>query len=354
MANKKKYYSTKSIKKEPFDYALIWGQKDNGKSYAVKNEIIPDFLLNGREFVYIRRFKDEVTQFKVESQFNDYPIEKVSNGEFTRISAYQHRIFFGTDKEPKQCIAGYYFSLDEEQDYAGIQLPHLGNLFFDEFFSRTYYLPNEPYRLMLLISTLARDNKPKVWLCGNNVSKLCPYTEEWGLQEMLSQRQGTIFHAAVDDANGKPTIIAVERCAETGGENSLIIGKDAAHIAKGEHRIKQAPHLPKAVETYKELYTFVIEREKLRFLCHLFEDKDIGPFIYVTPKTSEIQPNTRIITDNLFRGGELVTYGLRPVSLKERVIFELLDAGKVCYSDNTTARDFSNTLKSFKLFDPYS
>lgn len=349
----KRYYDNKNLKKIGADINLIYGQKDNGKSYSVKDEVLPDFILNGNEFVYLRRFKDEIKQFKVEKQFADYPIKKISNGEFDTITAYQHKIYLGSQKNPKGVVAGYYMSLDEEQDYAGIQLPDLGNIWFEEFFSRTYYLPNEPYHAILLFSTLARDKMPKVWLTGNNVSKLCPYIEEWGLQGIMTQKQDTIITTEVYDSNNIPRLIAAERCAETGGESGLIFGKDAKHIAKGTDRIKQAPHLPRPYYEYKPFYTLVVEREKLRFLVQIMEDKGIGVFLYVQPKTSEIQPKTRIITDNLFRSGELVTYGLQPITPKENIFFELLQAGKIFYSDNTTARDFSNVIVSFKQFNPF-
>lgn len=346
---KQKYYSLSAIEKQkPWSYACIFGQKGNGKSFAVKKKIIDDFIAGRGEFVYLRRFQDETKQHLVTAQFADMPVQEMTGGEFERIEAYQNGLYFSNPDAPRAKKIGYYFSLDKEQKYAGVQLPNVTNFFFDEFFSRDYYLPNEPYRLMCFVSTIARDRHPSVYLCGNTISKFCPYIEDWNLSKILTMPQGSIVETYVEGVeNEEPRRVVIERCAKTGRKTSgLIMGSAAANVEGGEWIARHAPHLPNDLDTYCINYAFVIELEKMKFLCRLISGNGDAA-IYVVPKTSEIRGGTRLITDKITKTGDLITYKLTPIAKSEQVIFDMLRRGKIYYSDNTTAHDFTVTLEKY-------
>ena len=71
--------ATRSIK--PFTPSLYWdirvpksynclfnfivGMRGNGKTYGTKKEVIRDFLRDGSQFVYLRRYKEELKKVKV-------------------------------------------------------------------------------------------------------------------------------------------------------------------------------------------------------------------------------------------------------------------------------------------------
>lgn len=346
-----KYYNLSRIEKyEPFDIGVIFGQKGNGKSFCIKERMIKNFIAGRGECVYLRRFSDEVRQHIVDAYFNDMPIKEWTGGEFDRVVAYQNRLYLANPEEDRKKwkMFGYYFSLDKEQKYAGIQLPKVTTVLFDEWFARDYFLHDECYRFMCFLSTLARDNKPKVWLVGNNATKLSPYIAEWGLERILSMPQGSFFrHKVETNTPGEFVEIVVERCPETSRKtNSLIMGRAAKNIAGGEWVTRQAPHLDRPEEEYHKAYTLVIEKEKMRFLVQLLTAKGEA-FLYVTPKTSEPQKGTRLITDQITKQGELITYIPEPITPAESPVFYLMRAGKIRYSDNTTAHDFGTVLESY-------
>ena len=84
----------------------------------------------------------------------------------------------------------------------------------------------------------------------------------------------------------------------------------------------------------------------MKFLCRLLSGNGEAA-IYVEPKTSDVKSGTRLITDKITTTGELVTYKLTPIVPQEKIIFDMIRRGKVWYSDNTTAHDFSVALDKY-------
>ena len=70
------YWNAKNAIKDKSQYKIIIGERGNGKSYAIKNAVIDDFLLNGNEFIYLRRMKEDIKPSMVESYFSDLNIDK--------------------------------------------------------------------------------------------------------------------------------------------------------------------------------------------------------------------------------------------------------------------------------------
>lgn len=346
---KQKYYSLSAIDKaRPWDFALIFGQKGNGKSYAVKKRLIEDYIAGRGEFVYLRRFHDEAKTHLVAAQFADMPVSELTGGEYEYIEAYQNGLYFSRSDAPRAEKIGYYMTLDREQKYAGVQLPKVTNIFFDEFFSRDYYIHNEPYRLMCFISTIARDRHPSVYCAGNTINKFCPYIAEWNMDKILTMPKGSVVDILVEGVEkDEPRRVVVERCAETGRKTSgLIMGSAAANVEKGEWIAKNAPHLPEPIENYCINYTFVIKLELMKFLCRLISGNGVCG-IYVEPKTSEVKSGTRLITDDVMTTGNLISYNIAPIAPGEEPIFDLLRKGRIYYSDNTTAYHFALALEKY-------
>ena len=59
---KKKYYSVERIKKIDAQYKILLGGRNIGKSYAVKNDVVKECYLNGNEFIYLRRWDEDIKQ----------------------------------------------------------------------------------------------------------------------------------------------------------------------------------------------------------------------------------------------------------------------------------------------------
>lgn len=104
------------------------------------------------------------------------------------------------------------------------------DIIFEEFMSRSTYLPNESNKLMNLYATVDRKRlKTRLWLVGNTISRVCPYINDWGLHKIISeQKQGTIVTKEIKTEQDS-VLIAIEYCKST-GQTSGTIGTNASMI----------------------------------------------------------------------------------------------------------------------------
>ena len=205
---KKEYYNLKQIKKVGADINIIIGQRSNGKSYAVKEEMILDFIRNGNEFVYLRREIIQAKQNRVAEQFDDIGLSKMiakeTKNEFNAITTYQGKIYLtkydvemGLQGKAKDgIVCGYYTSVDSADDIKGSQqYGKVTNLLLDEFITTSgTYRVNEIKEFNSVISTVARNrDNLKIYLLANTISRVCPYFDEYGITPLLkSIKEGTI------------------------------------------------------------------------------------------------------------------------------------------------------------------
>ena len=355
----KKYYSLKKIRELDADYNILLGQKSNGKSYAVKDEILRDAIKNGRQFAYVRRWREDIRGASIEAYFGDSKkiIEKYTDGEYNGVIVYQSKIMLAKysedDKPIKGKILGYAFCLTGGTHYSSLEFPEIYNFVFEEFITDEGYLKDEPNKLMKLVSTILRDRRGHVYLVGNTLSRICPYFVEWGLTHTIRQKKGTIevYKMVTDslDDQGEPIIIsiAVERCEALRNMSQMIFGRSSNMIVSGEWETRSFPHLSEAFEHYELKYKIFFERENTRFNICLLRGDDMLPFIYIYPAKNEDKAD-RIISDKYYRDRRF-TASLTPLFKYDNLVSELITQGRIEYSDNLCGTEF-DTLRKKGVF----
>lgn len=343
--SKKQYYDITNVLSTKAQYIMLLGQRANGKSYQVKKTVIEDAFKNGRKFVYLRRYRSDIKQNACESYFLDMPVEKLTNGQYQGITAYQgHFYFYNVDEETGKVIKGMdigeYNALNEDERYKSHVYENVRNIIYEEFITDKIYLTDEPRRLQQYISTVLRREKGTVFLVGNTLSRVCPYFSEWCLDGVLKQKQGTIevYHFHVDNEN---TIdIAVENCASANYENTMFFGKASKQIVSGEWDVHEMPKLPRSQQEYEKVYELLIEHQTFTFVMQLLvEPVDGGMVVFIYPFSERSKKKyqrkvTRAFSDNPF---ETAILGQ---NIAEQHILNCFKLGKVCYSDNLTGEDF--------------
>lgn len=354
--SKVNYYRLKKILSTGARWLLIYGKRSNGKSYAVKEHVLTEAFKKGSQFILLRRWDVDIKQRELLLYFADLEdyIINMTSGAYNGIGCYHKTFYFMNTDETgnvinKSAPIGYALALTQAEHYKSSAYTDVDSVIYEEFLTDNYYLPDEPNRLMQLVSTIFRTRQGHVFMIGNTVSRVCPYIGEWGLRNILTQKAGTIDVYNIETDTGIVQI-ACEYCEpKEGGKSSLVFGRSAKQINHGDWDIKQMPHLPKRRLTdYDILYTMVVEVSTFMFLCELLCDKETGACLwFVSPKTTEIKDNTRVITDKP-DFDPLTTFGFIPISIQERQAFELFKHGKVAYSDNMTGTDFTQAIKQFK------
>ena len=306
-----KHYNIDNLVNQNADINICWGERSNGKSYQAKHKRgVIKYLETGKRFILMRRFREEITNEKIEKYFEDVDVEKLTKGKYNCITTYRKQIFLSNFDSEKFKITrgekiGYAVALSTEQNYAGGSFLDVEDIIFEEFMTRSRYLSNsEPTKLMNFYATVDRKRgTTKLWLIGNTISRVCPYIYEWGLHEIISkQKQGTIEVKEIEAGENDIVKLAIEYCEST-GTSSHTIGWNKDMMNDGSWQSSPQPHLPKSYKCYKPIFRFIFQYQSFRFISELLQDKEeknkICWFIYPMNEKQEIKPNTLVISDKV-------------------------------------------------------
>lgn len=208
-----KYYSLEEILKHDSQYYIIFGQRSNGKSYAVDKYVLDNYFNKGEEFVIVKRYNDELKRTIAETMLTplyDYVFEEY--GYYIRF--FQGKWLASDDKDlplSKWNIIGYAQTLNSVDKFKGSQYPNVTTIVFEEFMStKGDYLVDEVNIFMNVVSTIVRKRtNVKVFLLGNTISKYSPYSDSLGVR-LDKIKQGQIIDKAVE-YNGTITKFTIER-----------------------------------------------------------------------------------------------------------------------------------------------
>lgn len=347
----KKYYDISNILETKAQYMILLGQRANGKSYQAKKTVLDDAYYNDRKFVYLRRYKADIKTKSVESYFEDMPISKLTKGEYNGIIAWNGSIYFSQLNDKGEKVKGKeigkYCSLNEYERYKSWSFVDYDWIVYEEFITDNVYLTNEPTLLQQFVSTVARHRQITVILVGNTLSRVCPYFNEWCLEGVLKQKQGTIemYHHHV----GEDVIdIAVEYCANANYDNKMFFGQTSKQIVSGEWDTIDVPKLPRKQNEYEVVYEVLVEYQKFQFVLDLMvEPLNGGVIVFVYPFTG-VRKIDRKITQ-VFSDNPLISARLDTTKRPEYLINECFRNGKVCYSDNLTGSDFKHVNDVFRI-----
>lgn len=348
----RRYYDITNLLSTKAQYLMLLGMRSNGKSYQVKKTVIEN-ALQGKKFVYLRRWKDDIKTKYIESYFEDMPISKLTNRKYNAIKAIQGNIYLlkinkKGDIEKKTDI-GRYCSLNTAERYKSQTFPNYTSIVYEEFITDSVYLDDEPRILQQFVSTVFRLDRGTVFLVGNTLSRVCPYFSEWCLDGVLRQKQGTIevYHYHMENEN--TVDIAVEYCENTKNENVMFFGQSANQIISGEWDVKEVPKLPRKQYEYEKVYEVLIKYQAFSFVLELLiESKKGGVICFVYPSTKK-RTIERVITDefsDLPTVNNRLSRNIRP----EQLIIECIKLDKITYSDNLTGSDFKKVLEYINIY----
>mgnify|MGYP004481045931 CR=1 FL=1 len=200
-----KYYSLKNILKMNAQYNIIIGDAKTGKTFAVLDYIIKDYLKNGNKAIIIRRKSAEWLLGRPDIIF--YPLErfisKYTNGVYNTIYYKDLKWYLAYYNKNTTRIKlsdtpfCYAEVLNRKQSNRKLLNVYddVVNILFDDFilFDEKYYLKQEPFLFLNLLSSIfrIRDNG-KVFMLGNYKSENSPYFEVMGLPKINEMIIGTI------------------------------------------------------------------------------------------------------------------------------------------------------------------
>lgn len=203
MMKKDLYYDPQKMLSYNRILNFIIGARGIGKSFSMKVHPIRRFLKHGEQFIYVRRYKDELK--KVQNYFNDIK----ASGLFPDVKfVVKGRMFYINDK-----LAGWAIPLSIWQSEKSNAYPMVSTIIFDEFIrekDNSGYIPNEVPALLNLMDTVFRDRENVRCIClSNAVSVVNPYFLYFGLVPDINKRFNAYKNVLIEIPDSKD--FSVER-----------------------------------------------------------------------------------------------------------------------------------------------
>ncbi len=366
---KNKHYSLNNILKTDALYYLLYGERANGKSYAVKLRCLEKAYENPKteKFVYLRRWLEDVSKNRAEGYWDDMEyddegnrrIEEITHGEYTCISVYRNEIYFANRDEKEKKVRGVMIGrvavLTGDTHEKSRSFVGYSRIIFEEMITESGYLGNEVSTFMSMVSTILRKRVGEVFLIGNTLTRACPYFREWELINVPKQKQGTIdiynYKLEDKDENGNELYvkIACEYCENVQGRTRMIFGNKM--ITRGEWQTEEKEHLPDLYGEYERHLSILLDDELEHFVIDVLSHENI-PLLYIREVDRRwINRNKYdiIITDR-FSYEQKYMKDLSAIPKLRKFIKWLFDSGKVCYQDNLVGTTFLTLLNNRKIW----
>lgn len=365
--SKSRNYSLDNLLLEDATYNLLYGERANGKSYAVKRYCLKRFYENREKFVYMRRWLEDVTKNRGESYWDDMEeddegnrrVREITNDKYDCISVYRNEIFFANRDEKGKKVRGEQIGRivvltgdthDKSRSFVGYY-----NIIFEEFITDSGYLGNEVNTFMSLVSTILRRRNGKIFLIGNTLTKTCPYFREWELVNVPKQKQGTtdIYYYKLNekDENDNELVIkiACEYCANTSRITKTIFGNKM--ISKGEWQTEEKEHLPLLYGQHKRILSILLDDELELFAIDLLTyERSVLLYIRMIERKWTDRDKYDIILTDRFNYDNRYMKNLNAIPKLRNLCNRLFNSGKVCYQDNLVGTTFTSILNNRKIW----
>lgn len=349
---KQRYYDISRIRNTDANFYILMGEKSNGKSYQAKVELqLKHYLQTGKRFILLRRGVNEMTSTWVDSYFNDIDVSNLTDGKYTHIDLRANKLYFAkfddNYKLKRGEQVGYAFSLYNEQKYASGSFLDVDTIVYEEFISRSTYLPNEPSKLMTLYSTVDRKRGiTKLWLIGNTITRVNPYLKEWDLYPVIrDMKQGDIRTLKCKTENGFVTI-AIEHCENSGGR-AMTIGNASKMIDAGEWLSDPQPKLEKPLREYKQLLKIQFIYKSFKFnALYLCDNVSRETLWYIYPMTKRPKKKLLTFSDEVKQSRYTFRsiYNVFGISNRIKEILYNFGESNIFFSDDLTGTEFKQTI----------
>ena len=354
---KQKFYSLKSILAKKAQYNIIIGERSNGKTYAVLKYALERYTKNKEKLAIVRRWQDDFTGKRGLTMFDalvsNNEIYKLTNGEWSGVHYYASKWYlcrYDEDGKRETDVTpfAYGFAISAMEHDKSTSYPDITTICFDEFLTRSIYLPDEFVLFMNVISTIVRHRtNVTIFMLGNTVNKYCPYFKEMGLTHVKNMKPGDIDVYRYGDSD---LTVAVEYTAPNkhGKENDFYFAFDnpkLSMITGGSWEIAIYPHCPVKFTPSEILFTYFIEFSGDLLQCEVIQHEDLC-FTFIHRKTTELKsPDKDIIYSPEYsprpNWKRKIT---KPLNSVERKIAEHYIRDKIFYSDNEVGEIVRNYL----------
>lgn len=350
-----KFYDLKSILSKNAQYNMIFGERSNGKTYAVLKYALEQRQKDGSQLAIVRRYQDDFTGKRGASMFNavvsNGEVSKITGGEWTDIYYYGGRWFLAKYEDNHRIIDdtpfAYGFAISSMEHDKSTSYPDIKVILFDEFISRSAYLTDEFVLFMNVVSTIVRQRtNVKIFMLGNTVNKYCPYFDEMGIKHVRKMQPGAIDVYRYGDSD---LTVAVEyvRPNKRGKSSDLYFAFDnpkLSMITGGAWEIDIYPHCPVKYKPNEILFNYFIVFAGDVLHCEIIGHDDLL-FTFIHRKTTPLNYDEDFIYTTEYSPRPNIHRNItKPRTEIERRICEFYLRDKVFYASNEVGEIVRNYL----------
>ncbi len=373
-----RYFDIRTILKEVPDanIYMFHGERSNGKTYSALSYAMDRYVEDGSRFVYVRRLSESLRAqymrnlFSGNEQTGDLR-EHLNKVGMEGITFYSGA-FWGQylDERGKLIRSdspiGYTMSINTWETAKGASLPKVETIIFDEYLTRSYYLPNEPVLFENLISSIVRQRDTvRVIMLANTVSWEAPYFSEWGLNHVREMKQGTYDIYQSGDGARKIVVCYTEHSGPK--KSDVYFNYDnprSRMITEGVWETAMYPKIPETLDGwYKGESAYIQSLSGWTVKIETAITPDGMPCLLVWDNGKQIISTEPPYIDTRFRNRIIYTDVFYPVANckfaitkhndnMSKFILTCLKRGQVFYSNNTVGEYVRNYLKFSTAYSP--
>lgn len=359
---KPQFYNLNKINKSKATYNVIFGERSNGKTYAVLKLGLENWVKDKGQIAYVRRWKEDIIGKRASGIYSalvaNGEVEKITGGEYTGVHYFASRFYLcnyddkGKAIYSESDIIGHTFALSDGEHNKSISFPYITTIMFDEFLTKGTYLQDEFVHFMNTVSTIVRKRtNVNIYMLGNTVNRFSPYFKEMGLTHVTKMEQGTID---IYKYGKSGLTVAVEYCADLSNtkENNFYFAFNNPKlemITGGAWELAIYPHLPYKFKPKNIEFIYFIEFNESIYQCEIILIGDIT-FTYIHVKTTDLKEGTKDLVYSLDFNPDM-WYNrniFKPTNRLQEKVLWYFQTDRVFYQDNEVGDSISNYLKICK------
>lgn len=358
---KDKFYRLDRILECNAEYNVIYSGRSDGKTTAVLEYAIDDHIASGyqNQLAIVRRWEEDYKGKNGAQMFANIVsmgwIEKKTKGRYNGVYYWAQKWSLCVYDDAGKRIAtaeqpfAMGFSISSEEHYKSTSYPMVKTILFDEFITRSYYLPQEFVKFQSVLSTIIRQRTDvKIFMCGNTINKYSPYFAEMGLKGVSKQKQGTIdiYTYGTSDLTVAVEYALVEGKNKEVNKYFAFDNPKLKMITDGAWEIDIYPHLPYKYTPANIDYVFYVLFERELLQGNIITVNDVT-FLYFHRKTKEIPSGTDrlVFQQQVDPRLNYRTNILKPYGKADKAIARLMNMGKAFYQDNEVGEIMNNYIK---------
>lgn len=356
------FYNISKLLKTKARYFMVFGERSNGKTFQILLHGLKKYLQDGSQIAVIRRWKEDFKIKRASAYFNNLVCDakehnhviELTNGEWSTITYDAGKWYLSNyDKKEQKYITApdpfaYAFALSDMEHEKGNSYPYIRTIFFDEFMTRSIYLPDEFVLFMNTISTIVRSrDNADIYMAANTISQYCPYFEEMGLNHVRQMKQGDIDVYKYGES-GLTVAVEYSDSPSTGKASDVYFAFDNPKlqmITGGAWELDIYPHLQtKYKDNEVKFRYFVIFKEHI-LQCNIVA-RDNEMFTFIHKKTTELKDQDKdiIFTTEADQRNNYLGRLTKPTNKLGKKLLWFFVVNKVFYATNEVGEIMNNYL----------